>query len=215
MHGPISQEEYWAILGELASGLAHDIRGPLTGIAGVLNVIAGDVSPSSTLGEVLVEAQNEAERISRLLAEFLDYARPKALEQVAVDLNPTIETTVALAAERHAVVLAPLGPPLVLHHDAARIQQALLNLLGHSRGEVRLWTERLPKALAIKISDNGAALSPAEVGDVFRPFFRSKNLKPGLAWAVAQRIVELHGGRIVAECPPEGGTMLTVALPIS
>jgi signal transduction histidine kinase len=220
----MSRAEHLATLGELATGLAHEIRNPLAGIAGVIEIIGRDLPESSPAREVLNEVQEEVLQIKRILSDLLDVARPRLPDFRPSDLNATAEHAVALA--RQQTISRPIEirftrahdlPPV--EHDASQIQQVLLNLLLNSiqaiedTGNVRVKVGSQDGFATVAVSDTGRGIPLEHLANIFRPFYTTKKKGTGLGLSLVSRIVETHGGRIEVSSNPGQGSQFTVWLP--
>jgi signal transduction histidine kinase len=221
----MSRAEHFATLGELAAGLAHEIRNPLAGIAGVLDIVSRDLPPTSVAREVIDDAKQEAVRINRILTELLDTARPKAPQFRVTDIAGTAEHAV-LFARQQAVTkriniefeVKEMLPPV--EHDPNQINQVLLNLLLNAiqsmdkPGTIRVSLESEDDAVTIVVSDGGKGIAAEHLPNLFRPFFTTKGHGTGLGLSLARRMVESHGGTINVESKPGEGARFTVLLPM-
>ena len=220
----MSRAEHLATLGELATGLAHEIRNPLAGIAGVIDIIGRDLPESSPAREVLSEVQQEVMHIKRILSDLLETARPKPPDFRPSDLNSTTEHAVTLA--RQQTLSRPIEIRLTkahelepVEHDAAQIQQVLLNLLLNAiqaiegAGNIRVRVGSQDGLATVTVSDTGRGISPEHLANIFRPFYTTKKKGTGLGLSLVSRIVEAHGGRIEVASTPGEGSQFVVWLP--
>ena len=221
----MSRAEHLATLGELAAGLAHEIRNPLAGIGGVIEMIGRDLPAASPAREVWKDVQQEIRQIQKILNELLDYARPKPPHFTLADLNATAEHAASMA--RQQVLSRPIqinvvpAPDLpAMEHDAGQMHQVLLNLLLNAiqsiegSGTVELSLHSQDDCAVIRVSDTGRGIDSSHLDNIFRPFFTTKGQGTGLGLSLAQRIVEAHGGRIEATSAPGQGSQFTIRLPV-
>jgi signal transduction histidine kinase len=221
----MSRAEHFATLGELAAGLAHEIRNPLAGIAGVLDIVSRDLPESSVAREVIHDAKQEAVQINRILTELLDTARPKPPQFRVIDIVGTAEHAVLFARQQAVTKRINIEfevkdalPPV--EHDPNQINQVLLNLLLNSiqsmdkAGTIRVSLQPVDDAVAIIVSDEGKGIAPDHLPNIFRPFFTTKGHGTGLGLSLARRMVESHGGTISVASALGEGTEFTVRLPV-
>jgi len=222
----MSRAEHFATLGELAAGLAHEIRNPLAGIAGVIEIVARDLPVSSPARAVVKDVRDEIAQINRILTDLLGTARPRAAEMRPSDLNTTAEHAVMLA--RQQVLSKPIKIEFTpdsdlpeVDHDSDQIHQVLLNLLLNSvqaisdSGWVRVTiiAHNDNNEAVITVADTGRGIPAEALPNIFRPFFTTKGNGTGLGLSLARRIVEGHHGRIQVESSSAKGTTFSVTLP--
>ncbi len=223
----MSRAEHFATLGELATGLAHEIRNPLAGIAGVIEIVGRDLPPNSAARSVIKDAKEEALQINRILTELLDTARPKPPQLRVSDICATAEHAVMFARQqaitkRIMVELEIIETIPPVEHDPNQINQVLLNLLLNAiqsmdkPGTIRVSLDQDDEdAVRIVVADEGKGIPSEILPNIFRPFFTTKGHGTGLGLSLARRIVESHGGRIDAASEVGKGTKFTIRLPIA
>src|SRR5512146_205613 len=221
----MSRAEHLATMGELAAGLAHEIRNPLAGIAGVVEIIGRDLPASSPARAVVKEVRQEVMQINRIVSDLLECARPKPPETRLSDIHATIEHAVMFsrqqALSKSIDIEFPHDPlPLEVEHDSNQVNQVLLNLLLNSiqsidhSGKIMVRAERHGTMAAIAITDTGRGIAPEHLPHIFRPFYTTKGNGTGLGLSLARRIVEEHGGRVEVSSTLGQGSTFTVFLPL-
>lgn len=212
-------------LGEVAAGLAHEIRHPLASIRGALEIIDARSTPDSPEAEFSHLALAEVQRLDQLVWEFLRYARPHEPDFRPTPLDDVVERAVALLrveADRAGVTLRVdrCDVPANVTLDAEQIEQVLLNVILNAvqaspRGSDVRMQERLEREHAIvEVMDEGPGIPAEHIGDIFSPFFTTKEKGTGLGLSIAQRIVLRHHGRIDVDSRPGCGTCVRILLPV-
>lgn len=222
----MTRAEHAATLGELAAGLAHEIRNPLAGIAGVMDIVGRDLPPTSPALEVVNDVREEVLRINRIISDLLETARPKPPDCQLADLNQTVEHAVTVARQQALskpikiqCIKAPSLPPI--EHDTGQIHQVLLNLVLNAiqaldgPGTVTVTVDVHDTAAAVSVQDTGPGIRPETLPNIFRPFFTTKGHGTGLGLSLAKRIAEDHGGELKVASKPGQGSTFTLLLPFT
>ncbi|BDG06837.1 sensor histidine kinase [Anaeromyxobacter oryzae] len=216
----------FAAVGEIATGLAHEIKNPLAGLSGALELLSEDLARDPRHAEIVSEMQHQVNRLTHTMESLLSFARPPKAKLRSTDANASIEKVLFLIRQqsRNAGItlhseLAPNLPTVLA--DPAQLEQVFLNICLNAcqamaaRGEGGKLTLRSRAAegtVVVDIEDTGPGI-PADVrAQVFKPFFTTKREGNGLGLAISARIVAEHGGHIGYRCPPDGGTVFTVTL---
>jgi signal transduction histidine kinase len=221
----MSRAEHLATLGELATGLAHEIRNPLAGIAGVIEIVSRDLPATSPARLVVKDVRQEIGRINQIVTDLLQTARPHPPKVRKSDLNTTVEHAVMLgrqqALTKSTDITLQKDPSLPeIEHDSDQIHQVLLNLLINALqavdhdGKILVSVKAHGNAAIVEVTDNGRGIPPEQLPHIFRPFFTTKGDGTGLGLSLARRIVEDHQGRIDVVSSVGKGTTFTVVLPL-
>jgi signal transduction histidine kinase len=219
-------QDQLAALGQLAAGLAHELRNPLTSIKTLVEAARGSGGENPLDDQDLQVIEEEIARLDETLQSFLDYARPPKLTRRRVDVRDVIDRTVQLVgprAERQFVnVLSRLPDhPVEAILDPEQLRQVLLNLLlnavdalsGGGRVTISLVEEAETGLIRLTVEDDGPGIREELLGRLFEPFVSTKPSGTGLGLTVCRRIIDGHGGSITAENRPEGGARFTILLP--
>lgn len=223
----IGRASQLATVGELAAGVAHEIKNPVVGVAGGLDLVRRRVGGDSTLVPIIDEMGRQLVRIQQALQDLLTFARPSAPTLAPVSANAVVERAIRLvqsAADRGGVALESdldtRAPRFTADEDM--IHQALVNVLMNavqatpSGGRVTISTRPITDddSLEIEIADTGRGMSSEEQEQVFRPFFTTRHTGTGLGLPITREIVQRHGGTVRVQSRPGEGTTITIRLPL-
>lgn len=218
----LQDQEALATLGRMAAVVAHEVRNPLAGISGVIQIfrdkLAKDSAEYAVLGDVLTRIDALVETIQDLLL----YARPRALRLQPVRLSDLLAQSVRLVEEDprfRAVEITVASSETSLQLDADYFREVLLNLLINAAqamngaGKIRCTVEEGGGHVHLRIADNGPGIHPDTIPKVFDAFFTTKGRGTGLGLAFVKNVVERHGGHASIDCPVCGGTVVSLILP--
>jgi len=211
-------------LGEVAAGLAHELRHPLASISGALEIIEARAHAETPEAEFSRLAMSEVRRLDQLVWEFLRYARPHAPELRVISLHEIVAQTMTLLsveAERARVDLAVDGgaSDLQARIDPLQIEQVLLNVVLNAvqaspeGGRVRISETMAGRDVCIDVTDEGPGIAREHRARIFEPFFTTREKGTGLGLAIAHRIVLAHGGSLEIVDTSGAGTRVRILLP--
>ena len=213
-----------AMVGEMAAGLAHEIRNPLGSMKGAAEYIKDEPLPA-TAQEFVQIILEEAGRLNEVLSRFLDFARPFKVDLVRTDLVGIVEKTLAMMRADEfvsGIVFERSFPeaPVFCMMDGKLIQQVVINLVKNGieamlgEGRVAIAVRQDSDTVSLLVIDHGTGVPPERVSKVFEPFFTTKTGGSGLGLAISQRIAEAHGGRLTMQSMPGEGATFELILPI-
>ena len=230
MQARLSRAERLATLGQVAAGIAHEIRNPLVGIGSTASLLLEEAPPDDPRHKDLEIILLESKRLDRIVNQIIDYVRPRTLAPMSFDVEELIAETLtsikqALDEKRIAVERSPALHLPRIEADRDQIKQVLLNVLRNAiealdaGGSLRVLASDQPREQApgilVQIIDRGRGITPADLGHVFEPFFTSgKRHGTGLGLAISRNIVDAHHGDMTVESRTGEGTTVRIWLPL-
>jgi len=211
-----------ASVGELTSGIAHEIRNPLAGIKTTAQALSEEMPRSDHRSAYVSRIILEIDRLNKLLLSFFDFAKPKALNLKYCDLKNIIENAVYMVkdtAKDNHVQIIEFYPTTkaVIKADSDMIQQVLMNIFINAiqavdqGGKMEIHLTERSTFMDITISDNGKGIPGNLRSRIYDPFFTTKPKGIGLGLSISYRIIKMHSGDISFESSPQG-TIFTISL---
>jgi signal transduction histidine kinase len=214
----------FAAVGEIATGLAHEIKNPLAGLSGALELLAEDLSRDPRQAEIVTEMRHQVSRLAHTMESLLSFARPARAKLRSSDVNGSLDKVLFLVGQQCRggnVTIEPKlaeGLPLVLA-DPFQLEQVFLNIclnavqaMSRTGGTLGVTSRPGEGNVVVEIEDTGPGIPSDLRAQLFKPFFTTKREGTGLGLAISARIIAEHGGHIGYRCPPTGGTIFTVTL---
>jgi signal transduction histidine kinase len=220
--------EQLASVGQLAAGLAHELRNPLMPMKMLVQTAMERGDEGQLAGRKLQVMYDEICRLEQSIQTFLDFARPPELKVAAVDIAGVIDDTIDLVASRarqQDVEIRCVIPPerVIAQVDRDQLRQVLLNLVLNALDELSMGglieVQLRPTGceegnFEIRLSDTGGGIRPEVLGRLFQPFATTKETGMGLGLSMCQRIIASHRGTIAIHNRPQGGAEVVIRLPI-
>ncbi len=217
--------ERMATLGELAAAIAHEIKNPLAGISGAIQVLAEEFPEGDPRKETIEEVLKEIERLDKTIKDLLNFARPIEPRVIEIDLKSILDKTLSLvkkqAQKQNIKIELKYDEEIgLLKVDPQQIQQVFLNIIlnaFHSMpdgGELTIEAKRLNGKVEIAIKDNGIGIPPEDLKKIFKPFYTTRYAGTGLGLPISSNIIEAHGGEIKVESTPGIGSTFRIILPV-
>jgi PAS domain S-box-containing protein len=219
----LAQQAALARVGQMAAVVAHEVRNPLAGIKGAVQILMSRRSRDDGEVPVMRDIVARIDALSELINDLMVFARPRPPRLSVVELHAIVADAITIVRRdpaAHGVEITVEGDDISVAADGDLVRAMLLNLLLNAaqamkgRGRITVKTARRGEAAFLEIGDTGPGI-PAEIREqIFEPFFTTKARGGGLGLPIARRTAELHGGSLSLACPGEGGTIVMVELPI-
>jgi two-component system sensor histidine kinase AtoS len=223
----LQRAEQIKICGEMAVGMAHEIKNPLAGIKVSIEVLMDELTLADSDRDVLMKVISEIKRLELLIKALLNFARPPQPQFSLVDVQNILDTVASFSLKTSAS-----SPVRVVKEyddylpkimaDPMQLQQVFMNLILNAveampgGGTLALKTslDQSANVLRVMISDTGKGIADEEKEKIFQPFFTTKSKGTGLGLAITKRLIEQHGGNIIAEKNNPKGTVFTISFPL-
>ena len=212
-----------SLVGQIAAGMAHEIKNPLASIKGAVEILCDDGTSEEDRQEFKSIVLKEVKRINASVSDFLEFARPSDTKLTQLNLADVVRSSlrqVQAQARKHAVtIVSHIEDPVIVMGDEEKVHQVMLNLLLNavdaapdgSAVEVKLQ----PADGLLTVEDRGSGISRENASRIFEPFFTTKPSGTGLGLAIAKSIIERHHGEISLGNAAGGGAIATICLPLS
>jgi len=228
----LQRTEQLRVVGELAAGLAHEIKNPLSGIKASMEVLSEEASLSEEDREVLIKVVSEIKRIELLLKGLLSFTRPPKPQFTTVNVNALLDTSLIFSLKNTSHSPDTSGPITIVKKfdehlpetmaDPMQLQQIFMNILINAADAMReggtltvqTGFEVSEDAIEILISDTGRGMDREQMENIFLPFFTTKPKGSGLGLPITKRLIEQHGGSLRVESVVGKGSTFTITLPV-
>jgi two-component system sensor histidine kinase AtoS len=226
----LQRTEQLKLVGEWAAELAHEIKNPLAGIKGTVEILLQEPTIAEDDKALIGKAVDEIRRIELLLKSLLNFAKPPQLQLLPTDVNDLLEKTISFSLQHPSLPMKNSLPIKIIRDfdralpetmaDPMQLQQIFLNLMLNAieampaGGALAVKTsyDAVRNSINIAIADTGQGIKPSLLDQIFEPFFTTKRKGTGLGLAVTRRLIEQHGGDVYVESTPDKGTVFNISL---
>lgn len=215
LHEDLLRSKHLAAIGEMGASIAHEIRNPLAGISGAVQILLKEVDPGHTHHEVMKQVLDLVHRVESTIQQLLDYSRqwnplPEPVSLLA--LAKSVGAELSIRPSFHGVQIEYFGEEAAtVQADPRLIRQVIENLIENAAqampqgGLIRCGTDLEGGSDVLTVGDAGSGVTPEVADNLFRPFFTTKTYGTGLGLSICRRIMEAHGGTILIENNEQGG----------
>jgi two-component system sensor histidine kinase PilS (NtrC family) len=228
MEESMRRSEMMATIGQLAAGIAHEIRNPLASISGAIQLLKEEKEGGESNQRLMEIVLAESGRLNRLITDFLLYAHPPKLNKKKVDIGALVDSTLEVFSRspqwtKGTKLAKIMEPNIIIAADPQQLEQVLWNLFinavdameGKGLLDIKVHKDGEGQTVTLMVSDTGKGIPPKDINKIFDPFFTTKEGGSGLGLSIVHKIVEIHGGNITVESRHNRGTTFTLTLPVS
>ncbi len=222
----MEKAEHLASIGEIAAGLAHDVKNPVAGMKGAIEIIYNKTDETDSNKEVFKEVLIQLDKIDQIIRDLLRYARPKEINIRLIFFEDCVESAVKLAqmqvkSKDIQFLFSSHEKNILARLDADKIQEVLLNLMLNSIGAIDkkghitiAYGSENEKNLKITVTDDGKGINKDQLSQIFQPFFTTKSKGTGLGLSICKKTIAAHSGTLEVESEEGKGTTFTILLPV-
>ncbi len=219
----LERSQKMSLVGQIAAGMAHEIKNPLASIKGAVEILNDDTTAPDDREEFKSIVFKEVKRINASVSDFLEFARPSETQMNDFNLAEIVQSSLRQvqpqSGKRDISIVSHIDDQIKVNGDAEKIHQVILNLLLNAMDaspdgstiEVTLKTD--DRDAVITVEDSGDGITETDANKIFEPFFTTKSTGTGLGLAIAKNIMDQHRGTIKLENRPGGGAMAQITIP--
>lgn len=223
MRSELERSERLSMVGQIAAGVAHELKNPLASIKGAVEIIGDDSTSEADRREFRDILFREIKRIDGTVSEFLEFARPREARMEILDISELLRGTLRQvepqASERQITFRENIAERVTLNGDRDKLHEMILNLIlnaiqaSPAGSAIDISLDIAADRIELAIKDYGEGIAPEIRGRVFEPFFTTRASGTGLGLPIAQSIAKLHGGEIAVAAGGDNGALIHVTLP--
>ena len=219
----LERSQKLSLVGQVAAGVAHELKNPLASIKGAVEIISDENTTDNERSEFRDILFREIKRMDGTVTEFLEFARPKPTRMERLDLSQLVQSSLrqleAQAAKESIRILEEVEAGELIEGDREKLHQLILNIVlnaiqaSRAGGTIEVGLRGRTHEVELTFRDNGQGISSGDLDRIFEPFYTTRASGSGLGLAIVKSIIDAHGGTIDIQSEVDAGTTVTVSLP--